>query len=96
MYEQCSPSLGRSFPREEELELIVSFILLLYTLLSDVGLYNRLTMRHEFHVLDKASKDKVMAGSTSGVNFLLLPAKRQWWRHSLLLIVLLSHISFPF
>jgi len=32
------------------------------------GLYNRLTLFHEFHVLDKASKDKVMTGSTSGCN----------------------------
>jgi len=32
-------------------------------------LYNRLTVFHEFHVLDKATKDKIMTESTSGVNF---------------------------
>jgi len=36
---------------------------------SDAGLYNRVTVFHEIHVLDKASKDKVASGSTSGVNF---------------------------
>jgi len=35
---------------------------------SDVALYNRLAVFHEFHVLEKASKDKVTTGSTSGVN----------------------------
>jgi len=45
---------------------------------SDVGLYNRLTVFHEFHVLDKASKDKVMTVNTFDVNTLLqLPAMRQ-------------------
>jgi len=45
---------------------------------SDVGFYNRLTVFHEFHVLDKASKDKIVIGSTAGVKFVLqLPAKRQ-------------------
>jgi len=34
---------------------------------NDVGLYNRLTVFHEFHVLYKTSNDSVMAGSTSGV-----------------------------
>jgi len=34
---------------------------------SDVGLYNRLIVFHDFHVLNKASKDKVMTGSTSDV-----------------------------
>jgi len=44
----------------------------------DVGLYNSLALFHEFHVLDKAIKDKVMKGSISGVKILLpLPAKRQ-------------------
>jgi len=34
-------------------------------------------MFHEFHVIDKASKDKVKTGSTSCVkNLLLLPAKK--------------------
>jgi len=36
---------------------------------SDVGLYNRPTVPHKFNVLDKASKDKIMTGSTSGVTF---------------------------
>jgi len=38
---------------------------------SDAGLYNRVTVFHEIHVLDKASRDKVASGSrpTSGVNF---------------------------
>jgi len=68
----------------------------IYIRSNDVRLYNRLTVFHEFHVLDKASKDKVMTESTSGVKFLLqLLAKRQWCRHSVSLIVLLSHISFP-
>jgi len=30
---------------------------------SDVRLYNRLNVFHEFHVLDKMSKDKVMRGT---------------------------------
>jgi len=62
---------------------------------SDAQFYNRLTVFHEFYVLDEVSKDKVMTGSTSGVEILLqLSAKRQWC--SILLIVLLSHISIPF
>jgi len=57
---------------------------------------NRLTVFHEFHVLDKTSNDKVMTESTSGVKSLLqVSAERQWCRHSGL-IILLSHISFPF
>jgi len=32
-------------------------------------LYNSLTVFHEFHVLDKASEDKVMTESTSDVKF---------------------------
>jgi len=35
------------------------------------GFTKLLTVIYEFHVLDKASKDKVMTGNTSGVNFLL-------------------------
>jgi len=34
---------------------------------SDAWLYNRHTVFHEFHVIDKASKDKVTTGSTYGV-----------------------------
>jgi len=46
-------------------------------MLSDVRLYNRLTVFHEFHMIEKASKDK-KTGSTSGVKFMLqLPAKRK-------------------
>jgi len=36
---------------------------------NDVGLHNRLVMFHKFSFFDKASKDEVMAGSTSGVKF---------------------------
>jgi len=36
---------------------------------SHVGLCDRLIIFHEFHVLDKVSKDKVMTGSTSSVKF---------------------------
>jgi len=34
-----------------------------------VGLYNRLSVFHDFHVIDKASKDKAVTGSTSDVKF---------------------------
>jgi len=33
----------------------------------DYVYYNRLAVFHEFHMLDKASEDKVMTGNTSGV-----------------------------
>jgi len=33
---------------------------------SDVELYKSLTVFHEYHVFDKASKHKVMTGGTSG------------------------------
>jgi len=36
---------------------------------SAVGLYNRLIMFHELHMLDKSRKDKVMRGSKSDVKF---------------------------
>jgi len=49
-------------------QFVVWIDMLLYTPV-DVGLYNRLTVFHEFHVFDKASKDKVMTGSTSDVIF---------------------------
>jgi len=38
---------------------------------SDARLYNRRTVVHKFDLIDKASKDKVMTGSTSGINILL-------------------------
>jgi len=48
-----------------------SFFIITFNIINimpyDVGLYNRLAVFHEFHVLDKASRDKVMRGSTSGV-----------------------------
>jgi len=55
-------------------KVLLLYLLLLYPVL----LYNRITVIHELHVLDKASKDKVIAGSIFNVKFLLqLPAKRQ-------------------
>jgi len=69
----------------------LSLISVYFRLSSDVWLYNRLTLYHEFHMLDKASKDKVKKGSTSGVKMLLqLLTKRQWCWGSVFLIVLLS------
>ena len=55
--------------KEEFICYIIITDIILLDWPSDAGLYNRVTVFHEIHVLDKASRDKVASGSTSGVNF---------------------------
>jgi len=48
----------------------ISIFLFEYNIMpNDVGLHNRLVMFRKFSLFDKASKDEVMAGSTSVVKF---------------------------
>jgi len=61
------------------------------------GFYNRLTMLHDLHVLDKAGKDNVVESTGHPLhNFSSITSQKQCFKHSVLLIVLLSHSWIPF
>jgi len=64
-----SSKIYRLLNQTDNLYYTRNSLLLVFLMPSDVALYNRLDVFHEFHMLNKASKYKVITRNTFGVNF---------------------------